>query len=176
MQVVAWERRRGLARASCRFASCFARFPGRPMSQSVISIAVLLYIISSFHHHHHTPRGECRYPEREEFRCHRIFERRTHKGYTDTPSGTELQSRRAQPRRRRPRESWWPHRNRTSKSSLSATAKTSKAILAVAVEAAAPAAAFVSAFGQRLLLRRGGSSEERPVHRPSAKLQSKQLL
>ena len=65
MQVVAWGRRRGLARASCRFASCFAGFPGRSMSQSVTLIVVLLYIISSYHQHCHTPRGECRYPERE---------------------------------------------------------------------------------------------------------------
>ena len=78
VQVVAWGRRRGLALASCRFATCFAGFPGQPVSQLVTSIAVLLNITSSNHQHHHTSRGGCRYQREEEFRCRIcIFRRRS---------------------------------------------------------------------------------------------------
>ena len=64
VQVVAWGRRRGLVRAFCRLATCFAGIPGQPVSQSVTSIATFLYVTSSNHQHHHTSRGESSLSER----------------------------------------------------------------------------------------------------------------
>ena len=70
---------RACPRPPCRFAPCFAGLPWTTHESISDSNCSTSFITSFNHHHHHTPCGECRYPEREEFRCHRIFERRIHR-------------------------------------------------------------------------------------------------
>ena len=61
MQVVAWGRQRGLARAPCRFAPCFAGVTWTSHESISDSNCNTSFITSFNHLHHHTPRGECRF-------------------------------------------------------------------------------------------------------------------
>ena len=61
MQVVAWGRQRGLARAPCRFAPCFAGLPWTSHESIGDSNCSTSFITSFNHLHHHSPRGECRF-------------------------------------------------------------------------------------------------------------------
>ena len=61
VQVVAWGRQRGLARAPCRFAPCFAGVTWTSHESISDSNCSTSFITSFNHLHHHTPRGECRF-------------------------------------------------------------------------------------------------------------------
>ena len=61
VQVVAWGRQQGLARAPCRFAPCLAGLPWTSHESIGDSNCSTSFITSFNHLHHHTLRGECRF-------------------------------------------------------------------------------------------------------------------
>ena len=79
MQVVAWGRQRGLARAPCRFAPCFAGVTWTSHESISDSNCSTSFITSFNHLHHHTPRGEKAASSEKRIPLPRIFGVQSHK-------------------------------------------------------------------------------------------------